>query len=148
MFLGSSQSRSMYSSNSVHFRGLLSEVLLITSWHHIKGGLVGQIWVHFSWVPSQVTTIILRKVLRHSPSRMSLPFELRTSHIKSLGGARDCHNHQSIVHHPLKTICADSYASRLTMSFVDEKWWTGSFEVFWDFAKNSQVLGISKLYFS
>ena len=25
-----------------------------------------------------------------------------------MGGARDCHNHQSIEHFPLKTICADS----------------------------------------
>ena len=75
MFLGTT---STYSSRSVDSRGLLLEVL--TSWHHRKGGLVGQIWVHFSRVPSQVTTIILRKVLRHSPSRMSLPFELRKSY--------------------------------------------------------------------
>ena len=37
----------------------------------------------------------------------------RTQFIKSLGGGRDCHNHQSIVHHPLKTICADIESGEL-----------------------------------
>ena len=39
---------------------------------------------------------------------------VRMSWERHVGGARDCHNHQSIVHHPLKTICADSESETLS----------------------------------